>query len=101
LPSELRARAAQFDMTRWPAPIVRWYLGQATESDVLAASNADKKTEAEQRCTAYFFGGALMRSQNAKDDAARLFRLAVENCATEMVLRVDAISELKALGATP
>src|SRR5262249_5036671 len=36
LSSDLAAHAAQFDMNRWPAPIVRLYLGQATENDVLA-----------------------------------------------------------------
>src|SRR5262249_44724106 len=101
LPSQLAAQAVQFEMKRWPAPIVVWYLGQATESDVLAAADEDKETKTERLCTAYFFGGQPMLSRHAKDDATRLFRLAAENCTNGTVIRVDALSELKELGAAP
>jgi tetratricopeptide (TPR) repeat protein len=102
LPSELAAHAAQLDMNRWPAPIVRLYLGLATQSEVLAAAaDADGKIKTEQLCTAYFFGGELALAQGAKDEAARLFRLAVADCTKDTLPRTDAISELKTLGAVP
>jgi tetratricopeptide (TPR) repeat protein len=101
-PSELAAKAVQFDMSRWPAPIVRLYLGQATLDEVLAAAaDGEPKIKTEQLCAAYFFGGELALSQGAKDEAARLFRLAVDNCAKTSLPRVDAIAELKALSAMP
>jgi lipoprotein NlpI len=101
-PSELAAQAVQFDMSRWPAPIVRLYLGQATLDEVLtAAADGEAKTRTEQLCAAYFFSGELALSQGAKDEAARLFRLAVDNCAKVGLLRTDAVAELKALGAMP
>jgi hypothetical protein len=37
----------------------------------------------------------------AREEAARLLCLAVENCAKDAILRADAISELKTLGKTP
>ena len=102
LPSELAARAAQLDMSRWPAPIVRLYLGHATQDDVLAAAaEGHGKIKTEQFCEAYFFGGELALSRGAKDEAAHLFRAAVEDCAKSAVLRMDAISELKTLGVAP
>ena len=101
LPSQLAAHTAQLDMSRWPAPLVRLFLGRATQDDVLTAANENEKTKTEQLCTAYFFGGQLAITQGAKDDAARLFRLSVENCAKGSVPRVDAINELKTLGVTP
>ena len=101
-PSELAAQAAQLDMSRWPAPIVRLYLGQATLDQVLtAAADGEGKTKTEQLCAAYFFSGELALSQGAKDEAARLFRLAADNCAKTSLPRVDAIAELKALSAVP
>jgi tetratricopeptide (TPR) repeat protein len=101
-PSELAARAAQLDMSRWPAPIVRLYLGRATQSEVLtAAADAAGSIKTEQLCTAYFFGGELALAQGAKDEAARLFRLAVADCAKDAVPGADAASELKTLGAAP
>jgi tetratricopeptide (TPR) repeat protein len=102
LPSELAAHAAQLDMNRWPAPIVRLYLGQATQSEVLtAAADADGKIKTEQLCIAYFFGGELALVQGAKDEAARLFRLTVADCAKDAFLRTNAFNELKTLGAEP
>ena len=103
LPSELAADTAQLDMDRWPAPLVRLYLGQATQSEVLSAlaANADGKIKTEQLCMAYFFGGELALAQGATDEAARLFRLAVAGCTTDPLPRSDAISELKTLGAAP
>jgi lipoprotein NlpI len=88
-------------MNRWPAPIVRLYLGRATQSEVLTAAAGKIKTD--QLCTAYFFGGELALAQGAKDEAARLFRLAVADCIKikDAALRTDAISELKTLGAMP
>jgi len=55
LPRELAAHATQLDMGGWPAPIVRLYLGQATQDDVIDADDdRDKKVKTEKLCTAYF-----------------------------------------------
>ncbi len=99
-PSKLAAYAAQLDMNRWPAPIVRLYLGETTLDDVLAAAR-NGKNKTKQVCTAYFFAGELASAGGAKDDAIGLFRLAVENCAKGAVPRADAINELETLGAIP
>jgi tetratricopeptide (TPR) repeat protein len=101
LPRELAAHAAQLDMSRWPAPIVRLYLGQATQADVIAAADGNEKVKTEKLCTAYFFGGELALSRGVEEEAARLLHLAVENCAKDAIPRADAISELKTLGEMP
>jgi tetratricopeptide (TPR) repeat protein len=42
----------------WPAPLVRFYLGEITEEEVLEAAKVDDETlEQEQRCEAYYYMG--------------------------------------------
>lgn len=46
LPSHLAEATAQLDMTKWPAPIVRLFLGETTPEEVFAAADdadANKK----------------------------------------------------------
>ncbi len=86
----------QIDMTEWPAPIIRLYLGQMTPESVLAAADdPDANTKKRQVCDANFFIGELALQRGAKDDAVRLFRLAAAGC--EKTGGVANI-ELKALG---
>jgi lipoprotein NlpI len=94
LPSRLPQAITQIDMTKWPAPLIRLYLGQLTKEAVLAAAddpNAD--TKKARVCEANFYSAELMLQQGAKDEAARLFRLAAGDCQSE-----GAQAELKRLG---
>lgn len=102
LPSRLALQIAQLDMTNWPAPVVRLYLGQMTPQAALAAAaDADAATEKGQTCEANFYSGELALLQGAKDEATRLFRLAVSGCPRHYVEFVVANTELKTLGVTP
>jgi lipoprotein NlpI len=81
LPSRLAEAATQIDMTKWPAPVIRLYLGQMTPESVLAAANdPDANTKAGQVCEANFYTGLLRLQQGAKDEAARLLKLAASDC---------------------
>jgi len=87
-------------MTKWPAPVIRLYLGQLTPADVLAAAdNADADTKKGQVCDANFYIGELSLQQRKKNDAARLFRLAAADCPKSYSEAAGA--ELKALGEGP
>ncbi len=98
-PSRLKQTAAHFDMRRWPAPIIRLYLGELNPAQVLAAAdNPNTRTKRAQVCEANFYIGELARLQNDKDQAARLFRLAVADCPRDFIERPAAKAELKALG---
>jgi lipoprotein NlpI len=102
LPSQLAEAAKQIDMTKWPAPVIRLYLGQLTPEAVLAAADdADAKTKSAQVCEANFFSGELALQHNDKDQATRMFRLASADCPKTFIQSDGAVVELKALGATP
>jgi lipoprotein NlpI len=102
VPSLLSQAISKVDMTAWPAPVVRMFLGQMTSADVLAA--ADDPDAAKKRgrvCEANFYSGELSLRTGAKDEAARLFRLAASDCPKTFDEWLAANAELKALGAAP
>jgi lipoprotein NlpI len=102
LPSRLAAATAQIDMTKWPAPVIRLYLGQMTPEAVLAAAaHRDASKQKSQVCEANFFSGELALQQGSKGEATRLFRIAKEGCPKDTFQLIAANDELKALGAQP
>jgi lipoprotein NlpI len=102
LPSRLADAAKQIDMTKWPAPVIRLYIGQLTPEAVLAAANdPNADTKKRQVCEANFHTGEFDLQQGKKDDAMRLFRLATVGCPESLISTEGATAELKALGATP
>jgi lipoprotein NlpI len=102
LPSRLPQTSSQIDMTVWPAPVVRLFMGQITVGALLAAAddpNAAKKTG--QICEAKFYTGELSLVKGSKKEATRLFRLAASDCPHSFIEWYAANAELKALGASP
>jgi lipoprotein NlpI len=102
-PSRLAVATAQLDMSRWPAPIVRLYLGQITPDAMFAtaADDQDAKTKRGHVCEVNFYSGELALQHGAEDDALRLFRLAANDCPKDFTESHAANAELKALGAAP
>ena len=99
LQSQLKDATKQIDMTKWPAPIIRLYLGQLTaEAVLIAADDPDADTKRGHICEANFFTGELMLQRGKKDDAAQLFRLAAADCPKDFIQYSAATAELKALG---
>jgi len=102
LPSGLSDAIRQVDMTKWPAPIIRLYLGQMTQEGVLAAADAgDAVIKRGRVCEVNFYTGELALQRGATDEALRLFRLAVADCPRAYTEWWTASVELKALGAKP
>jgi lipoprotein NlpI len=100
--SRLSQASAQIDMTPWPGPIIRMFLGRMPPETVLAAADdPDAKKKKSQVCDANFYSGELALRLNAKDEAVRLFRLAASGCARDVNEWFAANAELKALGAAP
>ena len=97
------ARAAQeIDMTAWPAPLVRLFLGQATpEAATDAAQGPDPTTSKNQTCEAYFYIGEWASERADKAEAARRFRLAADACPKNFRESEAAVLELKGLASTP
>jgi lipoprotein NlpI len=100
VPSRLTQAVSTIDMAAWPAPVIRMFLGQMTPAAVLAAAaDPDAYKKKGQVCEANFYSGELALRQGAKDDAARLFRLAASDWPHTFTEWGDANAELKALGA--
>ena len=99
LPSNLPQALSKIDMTKWPAPVIRMFLGQTTPEAVLAAADdPDATTKRGQVCEANFYSGELALQQGAREEAKRLFRLAAAGCPHEFVENPSANAELEALG---
>jgi lipoprotein NlpI len=95
LSSRLPQAISQLDMTKWPAPVIRLYLGEMTPEAVLAAADDPKpETKKGQVCEANFYTGELALQRDRKDEAVRLFRLVASDC----IGFPAANAELKAVG---
>ncbi len=93
-PNVLEEAVTEYDMVRWPAPIVRLYLGELTPAQTLAAA----KGTADLVCEVNFYSGELALAKNKKDEAVRLFQTAAAGCPAGLIEEVAAKAELKALG---
>jgi lipoprotein NlpI len=99
--SGLPQALSKINMTKWPAPVVRLFLGQTTAAAVLAAADdPDANTKRGQVCEANFYSGELALQQGAKEEATRLFRLAAAGCPHEFAEGPSANAELEALGVS-
>lgn len=102
LPSSLAQAVSRIDMTKWPAPIIRLFLGQTTPSAVLAAAaDPNAETQRGQVCEANFYLAELALEQNAITEAARLFHLAAIDCPRDFVEGPAANAELTGLDRRP
>jgi lipoprotein NlpI len=102
LPSRLPQTSSQVDMTTWPAPVVRLFMGQMTaEAALAAADDPDATKKKGQVCEANFYIGELLLLKGSKDEATRPFRLAASDCPHSFIEWNAANAELKALGAAP
>jgi lipoprotein NlpI len=102
LPSRLAQATEQIDMTKWPAPVIRLYLGRLTPEGVLAAAvDANPRTREQKICEANFYTGELALQQGKADEAKRLFARVAADCRKSLTAFADATAELKALAARP
>jgi lipoprotein NlpI len=102
IPSRLSEAVSTIDMTAWPAPVIRMFLGQMPPAAVLAAADVPNAVlKKVQICEANFYSGELALRQGAKDEATRLFRLVVSDCSGSFIEWIAANAELKALGVAP
>jgi lipoprotein NlpI len=73
----LRDQARALDLTTFPGAVVRFYLGDMTEADaVAAAKRGSAQQQREQLCQTSFYIGEDALLHGHRDEAARLFRQA-------------------------
>lgn len=101
--SRLSTATVRLDMTVWPGPVIRMYLGQLSPDAVRAAAEDAEPVKRKNRlCEAAFYTGAFLLRQNSKTEATRLFRLAANDCPRNFTdWAAFARAELKALGVEP
>ena len=90
----LAEAAKEFDMTAWPAPIIRQFLGElSAEQTVSAAADNDPRTKLGQTCEANFYGGEWALLKKNKKEAQRQLRLAANECPPTFIESTAAIAE--------
>ncbi len=98
----LRQAAGRLDMTRWPAPLVRMFLGEkAPKAALAAASNAASGWTRGQICDANLYVAEFYRLKDDTDRALRYYRLARQDCPHDYIEYVAAGKALHELGETP
>jgi lipoprotein NlpI len=102
LPSRLAELRARLDMSAWPAPLVRYLLGEIDLAALLtAAADPDPGKARGQLCEARFFAGELALLNGGKNTAEGLFQLIARECPNNYLQWPAANAELRALGASP
>lgn len=98
---ELSDAAKLIDASRWPAPIVRFFLGEISfEALLKSAQDISAQKTREQLCEANFYAGELGLEQEA-DQAVRLLRAAADECPKRFVEWAAAQAELHKLETKP
>jgi lipoprotein NlpI len=81
--AELMRRSRRFDLRDWPGPLIRFFLGEVDEAQVLAAANdRDAKRRQEKQCVAHFFLGQHALAKGRREQAVGHFRQAMATGAT-------------------
>ena len=94
-PTHLAEAAKQLDMTVWPAPVIRHFLGQLNiEQTFGAAFDTDPKTKAAQTCEANYYSGELALLQKNRKEAQHLLKLAADQCPPTFIESTAAVAGL-------
>ncbi|MET4485545.1 tetratricopeptide (TPR) repeat protein [Bradyrhizobium sp. LA7.1] len=102
VPSTLSEATTKLDMTKWPAPVIRLLLETMTADELLrAADDPDLVKKKGQICEANFYTAELALQRGVKEEARRLFGLALADCPPTFEEFQAAGAELKALGVNP
>ena len=98
---DFAAHAALVDSTRWPAPIVRYLLGDIRSDSLRALAAAAELDGQSQRCVVSFYLGeaALLRGEAAP--AQSLFDETRSTCPKELNEHRAAVAELQRMVRSP
>jgi lipoprotein NlpI len=101
-PAELRRRASQLDLAKWPGPIIQVFLGDTAAEKVQPPHEPAAWSEAEQKaggnCELSFYVGELRLAKGERARAVALFKTAVDSGIGEYIEYVSASYELDRAG---
>ncbi|WP_410052482.1 tetratricopeptide repeat protein [Bradyrhizobium sp.] len=101
-PSQLAEAAKGLNLSAWPGPIIKFYLGEITFSELMSkADDADPSKLNGQMCTANYFAGELALAEKDSGKAAKLLGDAVNICPESFAASTVARAELRSLGMNP
>ncbi|MBV8927335.1 MAG: tetratricopeptide repeat protein [Bradyrhizobium sp.] len=93
--SRLREQAAQLDMTAWPAPLTREFIGESDAAQTLAAArDNDPKTSRGRSCEANFYSGEFALLAKNKQQALQMLKRAASDCPRTYIEAPAAMAEL-------
>ena len=93
--AHLAEAAKQLDMTVWPAPVVRHFLGEFNiEQTYGAAFDTDPRTKTAQTCEANFYSGEFALLKKNKKEAQRLLKAAADQCPPSFIESTAAVAAL-------
>jgi len=94
-PSHLAEAVKQLDMTVWPAPVIRQFLGELNAEQTFgAAFDTDPQTKTAQTCETNFYSGEFALLKKNKKEAQRLLKLATDTCPPSFIESTAALAEL-------
>ena len=94
-PTHLAKAAKDLDMTVWPAPVIRLFLGELNAEQAFgAAIDTDPQTKAAQTCEVNFYSGELALLKKNKKEAQRLLKFAADNCPPSFIESTAAVAGL-------
>jgi lipoprotein NlpI len=94
-PGHLAEAAKQLDMTVWPGPVIREFLGDLNAEQTFgAAFDTDPQIKVAQTCEANFYSGEFAVLKKNKKEAQRLLKLAADTCPPSFIESTAALSEL-------
>lgn len=94
--SSLASAARNLDLTRWPGPAVRMFLGEETPEAVVAVKGGPVTV-----CEADYFAAEFQRLEHRDNEALRLYRKALSDCPRHILEGVAAKAALRSLRALP
>ena len=98
---DFAAHAALVDSTRWPAPVVRYMLGDIGPDSLRALAAAAELDGQSQRCVVSFYLGEAALLRGEESSAQSLFDETRTSCPKELNEHRAAVAELQRMARAP
>ena len=94
--------AQKADLSSWPGPVLKFYMGRMTEDALMAAAaDPDPQTHVGEACEANFYAGENALEHQRQAAALGRFRSVHDNCIKDYVEYGAALAELKHMTGAP